>query len=305
MKCDCQLEQFLLRNSFKHIARMRSPHIRPSKMLVSLFRNRTQCLVPSFKTMTTVAAAKTSKDDYFADVNHIANIVRHDIYPERTLNRLNLTLISELTIELMKPDSLSVFPQTLSLIIEEFGKHGLIDNAVEVFNKCTAFNCQQRMIRKGFVPDKRTHTILVNAWCSSGKMREAQEFLQELSDKGFNPPVRMVNKMIKQGSVPDLETFNSLIETICKSGELGLCADVNTNKISIPAVSKELGASLMMHFVSLIKTHPPNRPVYAMFTTMCGRGGRFVEAANYLWVGNDRNGVDSNFQSAFDFATDG
>ncbi|KAK9201176.1 hypothetical protein WN944_016377 [Citrus x changshan-huyou] len=96
MKCDCQLEQFLLRNSFKHIARMRSPHIRPSKMLVSLFRNRTQCLVPSFKTMTTVAAAKTSKDDYFVDVNHIANIVRHDIYPERTLNRLNLTLISEL-----------------------------------------------------------------------------------------------------------------------------------------------------------------------------------------------------------------
>ncbi|KAL9431537.1 hypothetical protein AB3S75_026682 [Citrus x aurantiifolia] len=95
------------------------------------------------------------------------------------------------TIELMKPDSLSVFPQTLFLIIEEFGKHGLIDNAVEVFNKCTAFNCQQRMIRKGFVPDKRTHTILVNAWCSSGKMREAQEFLQELSDKGFNPPVRV------------------------------------------------------------------------------------------------------------------
>ncbi|KAK9201164.1 hypothetical protein WN944_016365 [Citrus x changshan-huyou] len=80
------------------------------------------------------------------------------------------------TIELMKPDSLSVFPQTLSLIIEEFGKHGLIDNA--------------EMIRKGFVPDKRTHTILVNAWCSSGKVREAQEFLQELSDKGFNPPVR-------------------------------------------------------------------------------------------------------------------
>ncbi|KAL9431536.1 hypothetical protein AB3S75_026681 [Citrus x aurantiifolia] len=46
--------------------------------------------------MTTVAAAKTSKDDYFAAVNHTANIVRHDIYPERTLNRLNLTLISEL-----------------------------------------------------------------------------------------------------------------------------------------------------------------------------------------------------------------
>ena len=71
-------------------------------MLVSLFRNRTQCLIPSFKTMTTVAAAKTSKDDYFAAVNHIAIIVRHDIYPERALNRLNLTLTSELVYRILR-----------------------------------------------------------------------------------------------------------------------------------------------------------------------------------------------------------
>ncbi|KAL9436543.1 hypothetical protein AB3S75_022568 [Citrus x aurantiifolia] len=362
-------------------------------MLVSLFRNRTQCLIPSFKTMTTAAAAKTSKDDYFAAVNHIANIVRHDIYPERTLNRLNLTLTSELvyrvlrvchttspseslrfftwarsqpqysptslefeqliltlahhkryqsmwkTIELMKPYNLSVSPQTLSLIIEEFGKHGLVDNAVEVFNKCTAFNCQQcvllynsllfalcevklfhgayalirRMIRKGFVPDKRTYAILVNAWCSSGKMREAQEFLQEMSDKGFNPPVRgrdllvqgllnagylesakqMVNKMIKQGSVPDLETFNSLIETICKSGEvefcvemyysvckLGLCADVSTYKILIPAVSK---AGMIDEAFRLLHNlvedgHKPFPSLYAPIIKGMFRRGQFDDA---------------------------
>ncbi|KAK9201163.1 hypothetical protein WN944_016364 [Citrus x changshan-huyou] len=159
--------------------------------------------------------------------------------------------------------------------------------------------------------------------------------------------------MIKQGSVPDLETFNSLIETICKSGEvefcvemyysvckLGLCADVNTNKISIPAVSKgfmideafRLLCNLVedghKSFPSLyapiikgmltrgqfddafcffsemkIKTHPPNRPVYAMFITMCGRGGRFVEAANYL-VEMTEMGL-TPISRYFDFATDG
>lgn len=31
-----------------------------------------------------------------------------------------------------------------------------------------------------------------------------------------------------------------------------------------------------------LKGHPPNRPVYTMLITMCGRGGRYVEAANYL-----------------------
>ncbi|KAK9213754.1 hypothetical protein WN944_005739 [Citrus x changshan-huyou] len=109
--------------------------------------------------MSTAVAAKTSKDDYLAAVNHIANIVRHDIYPESTLNTLPLrnprllhlgplpapilphlprirTAHSALahhkryqsmwkTIELMKPYNLSVSPQTLSLIIEEFDMFSL------------------------------------------------------------------------------------------------------------------------------------------------------------------------------------
>lgn len=69
-------------------------------------------------------------------------------------------------------------------------------------------------------------------------MKEAQEFLSEMSRKGFNPPVRgrdllvdgllnagyleaakeMVRKMTKEGFVPDIETFNSLSEALCKSG---------------------------------------------------------------------------------------
>ena len=101
-------------------------------------------------------------------------------------------------------------PQTLPVHVEDHRTHETLQplrlssnsNTVEVFNKCTAFNCQQcvllynsllfalcevklfygayglirRMIRKGFVPDKWTYAILVNAWCSSGKMSEARVF---------------------------------------------------------------------------------------------------------------------------------
>ncbi|KAF2287501.1 hypothetical protein GH714_000959 [Hevea brasiliensis] len=118
-----------------------------------------------------------------------------------------------------------------------------------------------RIIRKGLVPDKRTYMVLVNGWCSSGKLREAQQFLEEMINKGFNPSVRrrdlviegllnagylesvkkMVIKITKEGFVPDVNTFNSLMEAVCKVGEvdfcvdmyrsvgkLGLCPDINT-----------------------------------------------------------------------------
>ncbi|KAJ4822541.1 hypothetical protein Tsubulata_022391 [Turnera subulata] len=167
------------------------------------------------------------------------------------------------------PQSFSLSPETVCFIIEEYGKHGLIDHSVELFHG--AYALVRRMIRKGLVPDKKTYSVLVNAWCSSGKLKEAREFLEEMSRKGFNPPVRgrdllvegllnagyfesakdMVRKMIKEGTVPDVATFNAMVETVCKSGEVEFCVDmyygvcnlgfvpdVNSYKILIPAVSK-------------------------------------------------------------------
>ncbi|PPD76576.1 hypothetical protein GOBAR_DD26506 [Gossypium barbadense] len=89
------------------------------------------------------------------------------------------------------------------------------NQTVEVFNKSTNLGCKQtvsvnnslffalcevkmfhgayalirKMIRKGEVPDNRTYTVLVNRWCSSEKMKEAQDFLEDMS-KEFNPLVR-------------------------------------------------------------------------------------------------------------------
>lgn len=127
------------------------------------------------------------------------------------------------------------------------------------------------MLRKGLRPDKTTYAVLVNAWCSNGKLREAKLFLEEMSEKGFNPPVRgrdllvegllnagyvesakgMVRNMIKQGSVPDVGTFNAVVETVSKENvqfcvdlyhevcALGMAPDVNTYKILVPTVSKD------------------------------------------------------------------
>ncbi|KAE8678994.1 hypothetical protein F3Y22_tig00111402pilonHSYRG00615 [Hibiscus syriacus] len=109
-----------------------------------------------------------------------------------------------------------------------------------------AYALIRRMIRKGEVPDKRTYAILVNGWCSAGKMKEAQDFLEDMSKKGLNPPVRgrdlliegllnagylesakkMVRRMTKEGFVPDVATFNSLAETICKTEEVDFCIDM-------------------------------------------------------------------------------
>lgn len=240
-------------------------------------------------------------DDYFATIHHVSNIVRRDIYMERTLNKMCISKIvnSELVYrvlrsccncgiesfrffnwarthhpnyepttlefeallkilaknrnwetmwkvaETMKSQNFAISPSVVSFIIEQYGKHGLIDQAVGLFNGLKNFNCPQttevhnsllfalcevknfqgayalirRMIRKGIVPDKRTYSVLVNAWCSAGKMREAQEFLEEMSKKGHNPPVRgrdlLIDGLLNAGY---LESALGLVKKMTKEG---------------------------------------------------------------------------------------
>ncbi|KAJ8770297.1 hypothetical protein K2173_013013 [Erythroxylum novogranatense] len=329
-----------------------------------------------------LSAASTSsipvdKDAYFTLVNHITNIVRTDIYPERTLNKLNIPLTSELVYRVLRACShspsesfrfftwarahycpttveyeeliktlasakqyssineFSISSETVCFIIEEYGKHGLVDKAVEIFNRCSSgLKCKQsvevynsllfalcevkmfhgayalirRMIRKGVVLDKRTYGVLVNGWCSSGKLREAQEFLDEMSKKGFNPPVRgrdllvegllnagylesaknLVLRMTKEGFSPDVTTFNTFIEAICKSGEVDFCLDmyhsvcrlgfypdINSYKILIAAASKEgrIDEAFRLLQSAIEDGHRPFPSLYApIIKGMCRRG---------------------------------
>ncbi|ERM98077.1 pentatricopeptide repeat-containing protein At5g18390, mitochondrial [Amborella trichopoda] len=333
-----------------------------------------------------------SKDDYFAVVHHISNIVRRDYFLERTLQKLNLTLTPELvyrvlrscnkngiesfrffnwarthasyhptTIEFeeliktlgqtknwetmwkvadhMKILGFPLSPETFSAVMDSYGKAGLLDRAVEVFNRMKHFDCPQttgvynsllsalcmvknfqgayalirRMIRKGGHPDKQTYAILVNGWCSSGKLGEAREFLEEMSKKGFNPPVRgrdllidgllnagylesakeLVKKMTKEGFLPDISTFNSLLEALCNSGEtefciellrvvteLSLVLDIGTYKILIPAVSKsgQIDEAFRLLHASIEDGHKPFPSLYAPLLKVLCKRGQFGDA---------------------------
>ncbi|PPD67479.1 hypothetical protein GOBAR_DD35643 [Gossypium barbadense] len=340
--------------------------------LLHKYGNRSQNILCSFRTLTSANSLQA--------IHHISNIVRREVHPERTLNRMNLSVNSELVFRILRScsnsptESLRFFSWARShytptsvefeelvkililhrnslaflvipflLCIEEYGKNGLIDQAVEVFNKSTNLGCKQtvsvynsllfalcevkmfhgayalirRMIRKGELPDKRTYTVLVNGWCSSGKMKEAQDFLEDMSKKGFNPSVRgrdllvegllnagylesakkMVRRMTKEGFVPDIATFNSLVETICKTEEidfcidmyhsvckLGLCPDMNTYKILIPAASKvsRIDEAFRLLNNSIEQGYKPFPSLYAPIIKGLCRKGQFDDAFSFF-----------------------
>jgi len=344
--------------------------------LLFFYRNRPQVLplVPStLKTLTTTntntndagpndAVSTNHRDDYFAAIHHVSNIVRRDFYLERTLNKLRLHVTSELvfrvlracsssptechrffnwarnqpnyrptTVEFeeliktlassrkyetmwkllhqMKSLSLSPSPDTLSFLVEQYGKHGLVDHAVEIFNKSEkSLNCPQthelynallfslceaklfngayalirRMVRKGLVPNKRTYGILVNAWCSAGKMREAQEFLAEMSRKGFNPPVRgrdlLVEGLLNAGY---LECAKGMVKKMAKQGFVPDVATFNSLSESI-CKSGEVEFCLNLYNEVRGSGLSPDINTYKILIPAVSKAGRVDEAFRLL-----------------------
>ncbi|KAG2409941.1 Pentatricopeptide repeat-containing protein [Vigna angularis] len=266
------------------------------------------------KTLTTAASPR---DEYFAVIHHVSNIVRRDFYLERTLNKLRIHVTPELVFRVLRACStaptpslrffnwalshpsytptslefeqivttlahannyqtmwslirqvsllhrLSLSPAAVATLIDAYGHHRHIDQAVEVFNKAAVLNCPQtlplynallkslchnrlfhgayallrRMLRKGVHPDKTTYSVLVNAWCSSGKLREAKLFLREMSDKGFNPPLRgrdlLVEGLLNAGYV---ESAKGMVRKMIKEG---IVPDVGTFNAVVETVCKE------------------------------------------------------------------
>lgn len=305
-----------------------------------------------------------SKDDYFATIHHISNIVRRDIYMERTLNKMRISNIvnSELvyrvlrycchsgvesfrffnwarmnhpqydptTLEFeellktlartrhwetmwkvahqMKAQNLPISPSVISFIIEHYGKHGLINQAVELFNRLKTFNCPQtteiynsllfalcevknfqgayalirRMLRKGGVPDKRTFSVLVNGWCSAGKMREAQAFLEEMSQKGFNPPVRgrdlLIDGLLNAGY---LESAKGLVRKMTKEGYV---PDVGTFNSLVEAVCKsgEIDFCIDLYHSVCRLGLCPDIETYKIMIVAASKAGKSDEAFSIL-----------------------
>ncbi|KAL3753341.1 hypothetical protein ACJRO7_000693 [Eucalyptus globulus] len=338
-----------------------------------LLRNSNDQLpVSPFRRLKTLPSASSlgesplqtrKKDDYFAVVQHVSNIVRHDYYLERTLNKMRVSLTSDLVyrvlracsrsgteslrffnwactcqpasyaptsveyeeivkilaqtkkyesmwkiIHQMRSQHLGLSPSTACFVIEEFGKHGLIDQAVEIFNKLKHFDCKQnvdthnsllfalcevkmfhgayalirRMIRKGEAPDKRTFAILVNGWCSAGKMREAQEFLEEMSRKGFNPPVRgrdlLIEGLLNAGY---LESAKGMVRKMTKEG---FVPDVGTFNSLMEAIVKsgELDFGLSLYHSVCKLGLCPDIVTYKLLIPAVSKAGMIDEAFRLL-----------------------
>ncbi|GLT29306.1 hypothetical protein SLA2020_041800 [Shorea laevis] len=339
-----------------------------STKLLSQFQARSHDIVCSLKTLSSTSVRNyasvpqsppISKDDYFAAIQHISNIVRREIHPERTLNSMCISVNSELvfrvlracsnspieslrffswaqsnylptsveyeelvkilirhrkyeslwkTIQQMQKQNLILSGNTVSFIIEEYGKHGLIDQAVEVFNKCTGFGCKQtvsvynsllfalcevkmfhgayalirRMIRKAVEPDKRTYAILVTGWCSAGKMREAKEFLEEMSKKGFNPPVRgrdlLIEGLLNAGY---LESAKEMVRKMIKEGFI---PDVGTFNSLVETIctSGEVDFCIDMYCSSCKLGLCPDLNTYKILVPAVSKVGRIDEAFRLL-----------------------
>ncbi|CAA0826569.1 Pentatricopeptide repeat-containing protein -mitochondrial [Striga hermonthica] len=338
----------------------------PTTTTVASFLSFAKTLTTSRKNLTpaTNSSRTVPNDDYFATIHHISNIVRRDIYMERTLNKMRISPIvnSELvyrvlrscsgcgiecfrffnwartnhpsydptTLEFeellrilartrhwetmwkvahtMKTQNFPISPSVVSFVIEQYGKYGLITQAVDLFNGLKNFDCPQtievynsllfalcevknfqgayalvrRMIRKGCVPDKRTYSILVNAWCSAGKMREAQEFLEEMSKKGYNPPVRgrdlLIDGLLSAGY---LESAKGLVRRMSKEG---FVPDVGTFNCLIKALFESGEIEFCMDLFRDVcgLGFCPDIETYKTMITMCSKIGRVDEAFRIL-----------------------
>ncbi|KAL8244265.1 hypothetical protein R6Q59_010523 [Mikania micrantha] len=331
------------------------------------------CLnITAFRTLKTTVTDHPSNggsggtnDDYFATIHHISNIVRRDIYLERTLNKMCISRLvnSELvyrvllsccgsgiesfrffnwartqhpqyeptTVEFeellkilaktrhwetmwkvahqMKTQKLPISASVVSFIIEHYGKNGLTDQAVELFNKCKNFNCSQtteiynsllfalcevknfqgayalirRMIRKGVIPDKKTYSVLVNGWCSAGKMKEAQLFLEEMSEKGFNPPVRgrdlLIDGLLNAGY---LESAKGLVRKMTKEG---FVPDVSTFNSLAEAIcqSGEIDFCIGLYHDVCRLGLCPDIETYKVMIAAASKVGKLDEAFSILY----------------------
>ncbi|PQQ21194.1 pentatricopeptide repeat-containing protein [Prunus yedoensis var. nudiflora] len=78
-----------------------------NSLLFFLHRSKPQTHCVLIRHLATVNAAPQNgvvpnKDDYFSAIQHITNIVRRDHFMERTLNKLRITVDSELVYRVLR-----------------------------------------------------------------------------------------------------------------------------------------------------------------------------------------------------------
>nr|CAD1825256.1 unnamed protein product [Ananas comosus var. bracteatus] len=96
------------------------------------------------------------------------------------------------------------------------------------------------MTRAGFVPDKATYTMVIDAFCRKGEVKRGFKLLKEMQNNGHTPEVvtynvimnglckigqmknadMLLNAMLNIGVKPDDITYNILLDGQCKHGQV-------------------------------------------------------------------------------------
>ncbi|KMT13865.1 hypothetical protein BVRB_4g077070 [Beta vulgaris subsp. vulgaris] len=212
-----------------------------------------------FSLLSTSSSSSSSngatKDDYFAAIHHISNIVRRDIYLERTLNKLQITVTNELVYRVLRtcsrfgiqsfrffnwarshPNSLSSYSPT-AIEYEELIKTLAKTQHWETMWKVLHQFCNESSLSfstevieiiireygsKGFIDEAvRVFNSCTKVFKCEQTVGVYNSLLFALCEgKNFYGAYSLIRRMIRKGTSPNKETYSVLVNAWCKAGKL-------------------------------------------------------------------------------------
>ncbi|XP_021734765.1 pentatricopeptide repeat-containing protein At5g18390, mitochondrial-like [Chenopodium quinoa] len=198
-------------------------------------------------------SSSTKNDDYFAAIHHISNIVRRDIYLERTLNKLRISVTNELVYRVLRGcsrygiqsfrffnwarcNSLSSYSPT-AIEYEELIKTLARTHHWETMWKVLHQLCKESSLNfsteviefiireygsKGFIDEAvRVFNSCPKVFKCEQTVGVYNSLLFALCEgKNFYGAYALIRRMIRKGASPNKETYSVLVNAWCKAGKL-------------------------------------------------------------------------------------
>ncbi|EXB93122.1 hypothetical protein L484_024459 [Morus notabilis] len=195
----------------------------------------------------------SSKDNYFAAIHHISNIVQRDFYMERTLNKLRIAAVdSDLVFRVLRachkfgPESLRFFNwarshqpsyRPTSVELEELAKNLARTKKYESMWKIL----QQMKTNNNLIISSETLCFIIEEYGKQGLVDQAAEVFNRVPKifncsqtvevynsllfalcevKLFHGAYALVRRMIRKEVVPDKRTYSILVNAWCSAGKM-------------------------------------------------------------------------------------